>query len=43
MLARTTAFVFMEKRGIKNCQQFKEELQADHAISLRMVVDVPSN
>ena len=43
MLARTTAFVFMEKCGIKNCQQFKEELLADHAISLRMVVDVPSN
>ena len=43
MLARTPAFVFMAKRGIKNCQQLKEELQADHAISLRMVVDVPSN
>ena len=43
MLARTPAFVFMAKRGIGNCQQFKEELQSDHAMSLRMVVDVPSN
>ena len=43
MLARTPAFVFMAKRGIENCQQFKEELQSDHVLSLRMVVDVPSN
>lgn len=43
MLARTTAFVFMAKRGIRNCQMFKEKLQSDLAISLWMVVDVPSN
>jgi hypothetical protein len=43
MLARTTAFVFMAKRDIGNGQVFKEELQADHALSLRLVVDVPSN
>ena len=43
MLARTPAFVFMAKRGITNSQSFKEELQANHAISLRMVVDEPPN
>ena len=43
MLARTPAFVFMAKRDIGNSQVFKEELQADHALSLRLVVDVPSN
>ena len=43
MLARTPAFVFMAKRGITNSQAFKEELQSDHAISLRMIVDERSN
>lgn len=43
MLARPPAFVFMAKRGIGNCQAFKEELQSDCALSLRMVVDPPSN
>ena len=43
MLARTPAFVFMAKCGIEDCQEFKEELQSDHAHSLRMVVDAPSN
>ncbi len=43
MLARTPAFVFMAKSGVANSQIFKEELQADRALSLRMVVDVPSN
>jgi hypothetical protein len=43
MLARTPAFVFMAKRGITNSQSFKEELQSDHALSLRMIVDERSN
>ena len=43
MLARTPAFVFMAKRGISNSQAFKEELQSDHALSLRMIVDERSN
>ena len=43
MLARTPAFVFMAKRGITNSQAFKEELQSDHALSLRMIVDERSN
>ena len=43
MSARTPTFVFMSKRGIGNCQAFKEELQSDQALSLRMVVDPPSN
>ena len=43
MLARTPAFVFMAKRGVANSQAFKEELQSDHALPLRMVVDAPSN
>ena len=43
MLARTPTFVFMAKNGIGNSQVFKEELQSDHNLSLRMVVDVPSN
>ena len=43
MLARTPAFVFMAKRGVTNSQVFKEELQSDHAISLRMLVDEPPN
>lgn len=42
-LARTPAFVFMARRGIGNCQAFKEELQPDQALSLRMVMDVPPN
>ena len=42
-LARTPAFVFMAKRGITNSQAFKEELQSDHALSLRMIVDERSN
>ena len=41
MLARTPAFVFMAKRGVTNSQTFKEELQSDRALSLRMVVDEP--
>ena len=43
LLARTPAFVFMAKRGISNCQAFKEEHQSNHALSLREVMDVPSN
>ena len=43
MLARTPAFVFMAKRGVTNSQTFKEELQSDRALSLRMVVDEPPN
>ena len=43
MLARTPAFVFMAKRGISNCQVFKEKLQSNRALALRMVVDVPPN
>ena len=43
MPARTPAFVFMAKRGVANSQAFKEELQSDHALPLRMVVDAPSN
>ena len=43
MLARTPAFVFMAKRGISNCQVFKENLQANRALALRMVVDAPPN
>ena len=40
MLAMTPTFVFMAKHGVTNSQAFKEELQSDHALSLRMVVDV---
>ncbi len=43
MLARTPAFVFMAKRGVANSQAFKEELQSDYALLLRMVVDASSN
>ena len=43
MLARTPAFVFMAKRGVANSQAFKKELQSDHALPLRMVVDATSN
>ena len=43
LLARTPAFVFMAKRGISNCQAFKEEHQSNHALSLREVMDVPPN
>ena len=43
MLARTPAFVFMAKRNISNCQVFKENLQSNRALALRMVMDVPSN
>ena len=43
MLARTPAFVFMAKRGVASSQAFKEELQSDHALPLRMVVDAPSH
>ena len=43
MLARTPAFVFMAKRGISNCQVFKENLQSNQALALRMVVDAPPN
>ena len=43
MLARTPAFVFMAKRGISNCQAFKEEHQSNHALSLREVMDAPPN
>ena len=43
MLARTPAFVFMARRGVTNSQTFKEELQSDRALSLRMVVDEPPN
>ena len=43
MLARTPAFVFMAKRGVTNSQTFKEELQSDRALSMRMVVNEPPN
>ena len=43
MLARTPAFVFMAKRGVTNSQAFKENLQSDCAISLRMVVNEHPN
>ena len=43
MLARTPVFVFMAKRGVTNSQAFKEDLQSDYAISLRMLVDEPPN
>lgn len=43
MPARTPAFVFVAKRGFTNCNMPKEELLSFHAISLRVVVDVPSN
>jgi hypothetical protein len=43
LLARTPAFVFMARRGIKNSQTLKEEHQSDHALSLREVMDVPPN
>ena len=43
MLARTPAFVFMAKCDISNCQEFKENLQSNRALALRMVVDAPPN
>ena len=43
MLARTPTFVFMAKRGVTNSQTFKEELQSDRSLSMRMVVDEPPN
>ena len=43
MLARTPAFVFMAMRNITNCQEFKEELQSNQALALRMLVDAPPN
>ena len=43
MLARTPAFVFMAKHGISNCQVFKENLQSNRTLALRMVVDAPPN
>src|SRR5574344_2919623 len=43
MLARTPAFVFMAKLGISNCQVFKENIQSNQALTLRMVVEVPPN
>ena len=36
MPTRTPAFVFMDKRVVTNSQAFKEELQSDCALSLRM-------
>jgi len=33
----------MARRGVTNSQTFKEELQSDRALSLRMVVDEPPN
>ena len=42
-VAKTPAFVFMAKRGVTNSQAFKENLQSDYAISLRMVVNEPPN
>lgn len=43
MVARTPAFVFMAKYGITNSQSFKEKLQKNRNLSLRMVVDTPPN
>ena len=39
MLARTPAFVFMDFQNIKNSQEFKENLQSNLALSLRIVAD----
>lgn len=43
MLARTPAFVFMDLQNIKNSQEFKEKLQSNQELSLRMVVVSPPN
>jgi len=43
LLARSPVFVFMAQSGIENCQEFKEELQSNRALALKMVVEQPPN